>query len=200
WCLTEFYLALRDGKDAQAGVWLALAAVKASLVAVYFMHLRVRSRVVWVFAATGFFWLGILIALIFSDYGTRGGSGVVLAFQDPVPEADVVILKDGTARPGFVVEENADGVVMDVLLKGPKGETAGVARLTVPRQPIASIRRASEEQRARTLERMAAFRSRGRAAAEAVAAVRLAFCGLRRRGRSSGPSRKSCGRGRNCFW
>lgn len=28
WCLTEFYLALRDGKDAQAGVWLALAAVK----------------------------------------------------------------------------------------------------------------------------------------------------------------------------
>ncbi len=28
WCLTEFYLALREGKDAQAGVWLALAAVK----------------------------------------------------------------------------------------------------------------------------------------------------------------------------
>lgn len=54
---------------------LALAAVKGSLVAVYFMHLRVSSRVVWVFAATGFFWLGILIALIFSDYGTRGGVG-----------------------------------------------------------------------------------------------------------------------------
>ncbi len=28
WCLTEFYLALREGKDVQAGVWLALAAVK----------------------------------------------------------------------------------------------------------------------------------------------------------------------------
>ncbi len=32
WCLTEFYLALRDGKDAQAGVWLALAAVKPQAV------------------------------------------------------------------------------------------------------------------------------------------------------------------------
>lgn len=50
---------------------LAMAAAKGSLVAVYFMHLKVSSRVVWVFAATGFFWLGILIALIFSDYGTR---------------------------------------------------------------------------------------------------------------------------------
>ncbi len=28
WCLTEFYLALREGKDVRAGVWLALAAVK----------------------------------------------------------------------------------------------------------------------------------------------------------------------------
>lgn len=28
WCLTEFYLAIRQGKDARAGVWLALAAVK----------------------------------------------------------------------------------------------------------------------------------------------------------------------------
>ncbi len=28
WCLTEFYLALREGRDARAGVWLALAAVK----------------------------------------------------------------------------------------------------------------------------------------------------------------------------
>jgi len=28
WCLIEFYLALREGKEARAGVWLALAAVK----------------------------------------------------------------------------------------------------------------------------------------------------------------------------
>ncbi len=28
WCLIEFYLALRGGKEARAGVWLALAAVK----------------------------------------------------------------------------------------------------------------------------------------------------------------------------
>lgn len=56
-------------------VALTIAAVKGWLVAAYFMHLRGSSRVVWVFAATGFFWLGILIGLTFSDYRTRGWLG-----------------------------------------------------------------------------------------------------------------------------
>jgi cytochrome c oxidase subunit 4 len=58
-----------------AALALAIAGTKGWLVAVYFMHLRGGSRVVWVFAATGFFWLGILIALTFSDYLTRGWRG-----------------------------------------------------------------------------------------------------------------------------
>ncbi|MBI2930683.1 MAG: cytochrome C oxidase subunit IV family protein [Planctomycetes bacterium] len=50
---------------------LAIAGVKASLVALYFMHLRYSSKLVWLFAGGSFFWLGILLALTLNDYLTR---------------------------------------------------------------------------------------------------------------------------------
>src|SRR5260370_27715430 len=53
-------------------VALTIAVVKATLVILYFMHVRYSSRLTWVFVSAGIFWLGIMIALTLSDYLTRG--------------------------------------------------------------------------------------------------------------------------------
>ena len=52
-------------------VALAIAGTKAALVILVFMHVRYASRLIWIFAAAGFFWLLILFVLIFADYGMR---------------------------------------------------------------------------------------------------------------------------------
>jgi cytochrome c oxidase subunit 4 len=54
-----------------AVVAVAIAFAKASLVALIFMHLRYSRRLMWIVAASGLFWLGILIALTMGDYLTR---------------------------------------------------------------------------------------------------------------------------------
>ena len=50
---------------------LAIAVVKASLVVLYFMHLRYSSRLTTLVVFAGFVWLGILILLTLSDYLSR---------------------------------------------------------------------------------------------------------------------------------
>jgi len=52
-------------------VALTIAVVKASLVVLFFMHLRYSTRLTWVVGGAGIFWLGILLALSLSDYLTR---------------------------------------------------------------------------------------------------------------------------------
>lgn len=52
-------------------VMLAIACTKATLVILFFMHVRWSSRLTMVVAMTGFFWLLILFALGMSDYLTR---------------------------------------------------------------------------------------------------------------------------------
>ena len=51
---------------------LTIAVIKAVLIILYFMHVRYSSRLLWIFVGAGFFWLGILFALSFSDFLTRG--------------------------------------------------------------------------------------------------------------------------------
>ncbi len=51
---------------------LTIASVKATLVVLYFMHVRYSSRLIWVIVAAALFWMAILFALTFSDYLTRG--------------------------------------------------------------------------------------------------------------------------------
>lgn len=52
-------------------VALTIAVIKATLVVLYFMHVRYSSRLIWVIVIAGFFWMGIMFALTFSDYFTR---------------------------------------------------------------------------------------------------------------------------------
>ena len=53
-------------------VMLAIAGAKASLVVLFFMHVRWSSRLTWVVAAAGVFWLLIMFTLTMSDYMSRG--------------------------------------------------------------------------------------------------------------------------------
>ena len=53
-------------------VMLTVACAKALLVILYFMHVRWSSRLTWVIAASGFFWLMIMFTLTMQDYMTRG--------------------------------------------------------------------------------------------------------------------------------
>ena len=53
-------------------IMLAIACTKATLVILFFMHVRWSSRLTWVIAASGFFWLLILFGMGMSDYLTRG--------------------------------------------------------------------------------------------------------------------------------
>ena len=51
---------------------LAIACTKATLVILFFMHVRYSSKLTMVTVAAGFFWLLILITLSLTDYLTRG--------------------------------------------------------------------------------------------------------------------------------
>ena len=52
-------------------VMLGIAVTKATLVVLYFMHVRYGPRLVWVLSAGGFAWLAILIGFTLADYLTR---------------------------------------------------------------------------------------------------------------------------------
>jgi len=52
-------------------VALIIATCKATIVVLYFMHVKFSPRLTWVFAIAGLFWLVILFTLTFSDYMTR---------------------------------------------------------------------------------------------------------------------------------
>ena len=50
---------------------MTIAVVKATLVVLYFMHVRYSSKLIWVVFTSALFWLVILFAFTFSDYWTR---------------------------------------------------------------------------------------------------------------------------------
>lgn len=52
-------------------VALTVAVIKATLVVLYFMHVRYSSRLTQVIVAAGLFWLVIMLVLTASDYVTR---------------------------------------------------------------------------------------------------------------------------------
>lgn len=51
---------------------LTIAVFKALIVVLFFMHARYSPKLIWIVGGTAVFWLGILLALLLSDYLTRG--------------------------------------------------------------------------------------------------------------------------------
>ena len=52
-------------------VMLGIAVTKATLVVLYFMHVRYGPKLIWTISAGGFAWLMILIGFTLNDYLTR---------------------------------------------------------------------------------------------------------------------------------
>src|SRR6266571_2743335 len=50
---------------------LVIAVFKATLVVLFFMHVKYSTRLTWAVVIGGVFWLGILLALTLGDYLTR---------------------------------------------------------------------------------------------------------------------------------
>jgi cytochrome c oxidase subunit 4 len=67
------WVAALDLGRLNALVALTVAVIKATLVLLYFMHVRYSSRLTQVIVLSGFFWLIILLAFTMSDYLTRRG-------------------------------------------------------------------------------------------------------------------------------
>ncbi len=53
-------------------VALTIAVIKATLVVLYFMHVRYSPRLIALVIGSALFWLALLFALTISDYSTRG--------------------------------------------------------------------------------------------------------------------------------
>jgi cytochrome c oxidase subunit 4 len=54
-----------------ATIAFLIAAAKASLVVLFFMHVKQASKMTWVFCSAGMLWLAIMFSLTFSDYLSR---------------------------------------------------------------------------------------------------------------------------------
>jgi len=57
-------------------VAMGIAGLKASLVILFFMHVRYSSRLISLVIASGLFALVIMVGLTLADYATRGWLGV----------------------------------------------------------------------------------------------------------------------------
>jgi len=56
-------------------VALGIAILKATLVVLFFMHVKYSGKLTWVVVAGSLFWLGILIVMTAGDYLTRIRTG-----------------------------------------------------------------------------------------------------------------------------
>ena len=68
---TTVFIAYQPLGVANTMIAMTIAALKGAIVAAFFMELRERNPLTLTFAGAGFFWLGIMLWLAFSDYITR---------------------------------------------------------------------------------------------------------------------------------
>ena len=52
-------------------IMLTIALTKATLVVLFFMHVKYGSKLTWMVVLAGLFWLGIMLAMTMNDYFTR---------------------------------------------------------------------------------------------------------------------------------
>ena len=67
--------------EIELGPWnvvvaLAIAIIKATLVILFFMHVKDSSALTKLIVVAGFFWMAILFGLTFNDYLSRGWSAL----------------------------------------------------------------------------------------------------------------------------
>jgi len=53
-------------------VAMTIAIAKATVVVLYFMHVRYSTRLIWVIIGAAFFWMALLVAFTLADFYTRG--------------------------------------------------------------------------------------------------------------------------------
>jgi len=64
-----------DLGDANVAVALIIAVIKATLVLLFFMHVRYSTRLTWLTIGAAFFWLSVMIVFTMSDVVSRGWLG-----------------------------------------------------------------------------------------------------------------------------
>jgi cytochrome c oxidase subunit 4 len=75
-----YFVALQDldgmfFPGANTLVALGIAFVKMTFVILFFMHVRWQTRLIWMAAVSGFFWMAIMFAYTMQDYLTRSVIG-----------------------------------------------------------------------------------------------------------------------------
>jgi hypothetical protein len=75
-------------------------------------------------------------------------------------ERDVLHLKDGTRKEGIIASETEDAIILEIPLRGSKGETMGLGKTVVPKAQIQRIERMPDAARAKARERLSAFNDR----------------------------------------
>jgi cytochrome c oxidase subunit IV len=121
--------ALLDLGPLNVVIAMAIATVKAVLVILFFMHVKYSGRLVWIFSGASFFWLGILLVLLMSDYVTRGW---VPGRLPSLPAAHVM----GTAEPLQDVAPSPSAQMRGNPLAAPRVDLAPASTTQpVPLQP-----------------------------------------------------------------
>jgi cytochrome c oxidase subunit 4 len=86
--ILTYVVALRDMDSilfpgANTAIALIIAFFKASLVVLFFMHVKYSSKLIGVYVLSGIFWLGIMFLLTMMDFTTRP----VVVNEQPRPAA-----------------------------------------------------------------------------------------------------------------
>lgn len=69
------WVAFIDLGSLNALVALGIAVIKATLVVLFFMHVKYSSKLTWLVVASGFVFLAIMLVLTMSDIVSRGWLG-----------------------------------------------------------------------------------------------------------------------------
>ena len=95
--------------DLNFPVALVIAVFKATLVILFFMHVKYSSRMVKLVVGVAFFFLGVLLTLTLTDYLSRGwftqpggstAAGAITALSGPPPPVPPVEPVQNTSEPG----------------------------------------------------------------------------------------------------
>jgi cytochrome c oxidase subunit 4 len=66
------FAATKDFGPGNTIIAVSIAVLKATLVILFFMHVRYNDNIVRIAVFAGFLWLGVMIVLTLSDYIARG--------------------------------------------------------------------------------------------------------------------------------